>query len=64
MRSGIETILSDEGLDVHDGRWFEKLKNVTADDVCRELGQSGGKFSLRRLMVLVSPAAGECPSEY
>ena len=59
MQADIKTILSAKGLDVHDGKWREKINNVRAEDVERELSKPSGKYWLERLVRLVSPAAVE-----
>ncbi len=52
-------ILAQTGLDEPRGRWAEAVANVARADVERELGQPAGRYSLQRLLTLVSPAAAE-----
>ncbi len=55
--STIQTILSQQHLDSGRDIWAEKLEQVTADQVKAELAHQPGKYSLQRILTLISPAA-------
>lgn len=55
----IQSILSEKQLDNNRECWGHTLQTVTADQVLRELSRHAGKFSLDRLVTLLSPAAEE-----
>ena len=57
MQTHIQSILADHNLDGDRDIWEQRLHDVTAGDVERELSKPAGKFSLDRLATLVSPAA-------
>ncbi len=57
--SQIQSILSEKQLDRHRQVWADSLQQVTVDTVDRELSKPPGKYSLRRILTLVSPAAEE-----
>jgi len=53
----IKRILEEKGLD-HDGKiWQEWFEEITKYDVERALSETIGSYSLRKLMIFVSPAA-------
>jgi hypothetical protein len=56
-QTDIQSILSEKQLDNNRECWADALQAVTADQVRRELSNSAGKFSLDRLVTLLSPAA-------
>ena len=56
-QTDIKSILSEKQLDNNRECWADALQAVTADQVRRELSNSTGKFSLDRLVTLLSPAA-------
>ena len=56
-QTDIQSILSEKQLDINRECWEHALQTVTADQVRRELSNSVGKFSLDRLVTLLSPAA-------
>ena len=56
-QTDIQSILSEEHLDCNRDVWCQRLQAVTADQVRRELSNPAGKFSLDRLVTLLSPAA-------
>ena len=53
----IETIISRNHLDCGRAEWVEALQRVTAEQVEQALAQPAGRYSLSRLVTLVSPAA-------
>lgn len=55
--SDIATILSDNQLDKPNTRWNDAAHSVTCEDVEKQLDASCGKYSLQRLVTLISPAA-------
>lgn len=58
--SDLGSILSEKRLDGgHADEWLERLNAVTREQVSGELAKATGVFSLERLLVLVSPTAGE-----
>lgn len=61
--SQIQSILAEKGLDSNRQVWGERLRQITIDEVETELAKQPGKYSLRRILALVSPAAGECLEE-
>ncbi len=56
--NGFSEQLSRVGLDRHLQQWAERIESVTADDVRGAL-DAAGRFSLKRLTSLISPAAEE-----
>ncbi|MEN8127720.1 MAG: 2-iminoacetate synthase ThiH [Planctomycetota bacterium] len=56
-KTDIQSILSEKQLDCNRDIWRQRLQDVTAGQVQRELSKSPGHFSLDRLVVLLSPAA-------
>jgi 2-iminoacetate synthase len=57
IQTDIQSILSEKKLDIHRECWQHALQSVNADQVRRELSNPAGKFSLDRLVTLLSPAA-------
>lgn len=53
----IETILRQNQLDSHIDRWRDALQSVTPDDVSKQIAAPPGRYSLKRLLAFVSPAA-------
>ena len=53
----IKTILRQNQLDSHCGKWRDALQSVTADDVSKKIAAPPGRYSLQRLLAFVSPAA-------
>jgi 2-iminoacetate synthase len=53
----IKEILAETVLDKPGAQWHEAVTGVTAADVEAALGQPAGRYSLQRLLTLVSPAA-------
>ncbi len=53
----LQHILAENNLDWNRDAWTESLDTVTDCQVLAELDKTSGKFSLQRLMTLVSPAA-------
>ncbi|OQY07584.1 MAG: 2-iminoacetate synthase ThiH [Planctomycetales bacterium 4572_13] len=53
----MQSILAEKQLDNNRASWAERLQAITADQVKRELSNPAGKFSLARLVTLLSPAA-------
>jgi 2-iminoacetate synthase len=53
----IASILAEKHLDRDRARWLEAIENVTPAQVERILAQPPGRYSLQRLLTLVSPAA-------
>jgi 2-iminoacetate synthase len=56
-QADIQSILSEKQLDNDRECWAHSLQTITADQVRRELSNPVGKFSLDRLVTLLSPAA-------
>lgn len=61
--SQIQSILAENRLDRDRQIWADKLKRVTVDEVETELSKSPGKYSLSRILTLISPAAGDLLEE-
>ena len=59
IKTDIQSILAEKQLDNNRECWADTLQTVTADQVQRELSNPAGKFSLDRLVTLLSPAAAE-----
>ena len=57
IQTDIQSILLEKQLDNNRERWAHALQTVTADQVRQELSSPAGKFSLDRLVTLLSPAA-------
>lgn len=55
--SDIKTILSEKHLDTANDKWQCALDKITEDDVLRQLALPPGRYSLDRLITLISPAA-------
>ena len=55
--SNIQSILAEKRLDGDRQGWVEKIENITGPEVERELSQTAGRYSLQRILTLVSPAA-------
>jgi 2-iminoacetate synthase len=53
----LQSILAENRLDRGREGWLRRLDDVTDEQVRRELARPAGRFSLERLLVLVSPAA-------
>jgi 2-iminoacetate synthase len=53
----IKDILAEAGLDGPGQRWLDAVSGVTVTDVERALSEPAGRYSLSRLLALVSPAA-------
>ncbi|MHC5083765.1 MAG: 2-iminoacetate synthase ThiH [Planctomycetota bacterium] len=53
----IHTILAEHQLDQNRNRWADAMQSVTDQQVQSQLAKSAGKFSLERLVTLLSPAA-------
>ena len=53
----VATILSEKQLDSHSDRWNDAANSVTRKDVEKQLDAPAGKYSLQRLVTLISPAA-------
>ena len=51
--------LNEAGIDTRPEEYISRLEGVTAADVQRELARTPGRFSLERLITLLSPAATE-----
>ena len=56
-QTDIQSILAEKQLDSNRECWKHLLQTITADQVRRELSNAVGKFSLDRLVTLLSPAA-------
>ncbi len=59
MNNELKNLLADKNLDQNRGVWTDRLNTVTDAQVQRELSNTPGKFSIERLMTLISPAAEE-----
>jgi len=59
MTKDIKTQLTEMNLDGHRDKWMEELQQVHSDDVLKELQSLPGKYSIGRLVRLLSPAARE-----
>jgi 2-iminoacetate synthase len=57
--SSIQSHLSEHQLDHDRDIWHERLNNVKSQDVERELRNPAGRYSIDRLVRLISPAARE-----
>ncbi len=57
VSANMQSILAEKQLDNNRASWAERLQAITADQVKRELSNPAGKFSLARLVTLLSPAA-------
>jgi 2-iminoacetate synthase len=57
MLSDIKTTLAGKRLDTHDNYYKDAFNLVTEDIVASHLAQEPGKFSIERLIALISPAA-------
>jgi 2-iminoacetate synthase len=55
--TNIQSILADSRLDRNRDAWTNRLHATTADQVQQELSTPAGRFTLDRLLTLVSPAA-------
>lgn len=55
--SDIAKILSEYQLDNHGARWNDAIQSVTCQQVEKQLDAACGKYSLQRLVTLISPAA-------
>lgn len=53
----IKKILEEKGLDRGGKIWQERLEKITKCDVERALSETIGSYSLRKLMIFISPAA-------
>lgn len=56
-QESINTILSEKMLDRNRDGWIEALHNIADKQVKRELSTPAGRFTLNRLLTLLSPAA-------
>lgn len=61
--SQISNILSEKKLDRHNDEMLKLLDSVTVNDVKTALREVPGKYSLNRMLTLISPAAQECLEE-
>lgn len=57
MQKEIQTILAENNLDQNRDYWRQRLQDVHAEQVQRQLSKQPGHFSLERLVTLLSPAA-------
>lgn len=57
MQKDIQTILAQKNLDSNRDIWHQRLQEITAEQVEKELSKSPGHFSLDRLVILLSPHA-------
>lgn len=55
----IKSILADRHLDKNRSEWTEAMQRVTAEQVEQALAQPPGRFSLQRMLTLLSPAAAD-----
>lgn len=59
MTTDIQTILAQNNLDHNRQVWEDRFSQIRPQDVQRQLALPAGKYSLQRLLTLLSPAAQE-----